>query len=403
VSSRIIQVGLLASYLRELVETDDLLQDVWVEGEVSSFSVPASGHAYFAIKDETAAVDCVMWKQTRLRQSFQPRVGDKIVVHGGATVYERNTRFQVKADVLYPAGAGILQLQLEQLKQRLDAEGLFDPSRKRPLPLFPTRIGVVTSSTGAVWQDIQRVLARRYPLAELVLSPAVVQGDRAPGSVVSALQRLFSESVGVIIVARGGGSAEDLWAFNDERIARAIFGSPVPVISAIGHETDTSLADMVADVRAATPSVAAEMAGPDIAGLAALVEELKARSAEAAIDTADAHRRELAQLQHRLALASPAATLALMRSSLETERLRLRLAARHALERRAQAVDGMSAVLRALDPALILQRGYAFITDAATGSTVRSAGILAAGDVIRAAFADGSVDATVRDPATNSS
>jgi len=401
VSSRIIQVGLLASYLRELVETDELLQDVWIEGEVSSFSVPASGHAYFAIKDESAAVDCVMWKQTRLRQSFQPRVGDKIVVHGGATVYERNTRFQVKADVMYPAGAGILQLQLEQLKQRLEAEGLFDPSRKRPLPLFPDRIGVVTSATGAVWHDIQRVLARRYPLAELVLSPAAVQGDRAPDSVVAALHRLYPEAVDVIIVARGGGSAEDLWAFNDERIARAIFGSPVPVISAIGHETDTSLADLVADVRAATPSVAAEMAGPDIAGLALLVEDLRSQAAAAAIDTARAFQREVGHLQHRLALASPAATLALMRATLDSERQRLLAAAGHAIERRSQSVTAMAAVLHALDPGLLLQRGYAFITSTATGSPVRSAGMLATGDSFRAAFADGTVEATVRERTTS--
>lgn len=167
-SSQILQVGLLASYLRELLETNAFLQDLWVEGELSGYTVPGSGHAYFTIKDEFAAVDCVMWKPMRLRQSFKPRVGDKVVVHGAATVYERNSRFQIKADVIYPAGVGILQLQLEQLKQRLDTEGLFDPTRKRPLPAFPRRIGVVTSVTGAVWHDIQHVLRRRYPLVELV-------------------------------------------------------------------------------------------------------------------------------------------------------------------------------------------------------------------------------------------
>lgn len=396
-SSRIIQVGLLAAYLRELVETDELMQDVWIEGEVSSYSLPASGHAYFALKDESAAVDCVMWKATRLRQSYQPKVGDKIVVHGGATVYERTTRFQVKADVVYPAGAGILQLQLEQLKQRLAAEGLFDPSRKRPLPALPTRIGVVTSATGAVWHDIQRVLQRRYPLAELVLSSAIVQGERAPDSVVAALQRLQSEPIDVIIVARGGGSAEDLWAFNDERIAHAIFASPVPVISAIGHETDTSVADLVADVRAATPSVAAEMVAPDIAGVAALVDELRERAAQAALLAADGRQRGLVHLQHRLSLASPAAQLATMRATLDGERSRLRMATRHALVRFRQDVDCLSAVLHAIDPASLLRRGYAHVALDATGEPVQAAGMLAAGDRIRATFADTSVRATVND------
>jgi exodeoxyribonuclease VII large subunit len=395
VSSRIIQVGLLATYLRELVESDELLQDVWIEGEVSSYTLAASGHAYFAIKDELAAIDCVMWKQTRVRQSFQPRVGDKIVVHGGATVYERNTRFQVKADVVYPAGAGILQLQLEQLKQRLEAEGLFDPSRKRALPLFPTRIGVVTSSTGAVWHDIQRVLGRRYPLAELILSPAVVQGERAPDAVVTALRRLDGQDVDVIIVARGGGSAEDLWAFNDERIARAIFASPVPVVSAIGHETDTSLADLVADVRAATPSVAAELVAPDLAMIALYVDEARERANQLAQDVVDARQRELATLQHRLALASPAANLAAMRATVLHEQRRLRASVARALERRSLALNGLAAVLHALDPASLFLRGYTHVASERTGEPVRAAAMLAVGDAIRAVFEDGSVSARV--------
>lgn len=394
-SSRIIKVGLLAAYLRELVETDEVLQDVWVEGEVSSFTVAGSGHAYFSIKDESAAIDCVMWKQTRQRQSFQPRVGEMVVAHGGATIYEKNTRFQIRTDVIYPAGAGILQLQLEQLTQKLEAEGLFDPSRKRPLPQFPNRIGVVTSPTGAVWHDIQHVLQRRYPLVELILASAVVQGDRAPDSVVSAIQRLQTEDVDVIVIARGGGSAEDLWAFNDERIARAIFASGIVVVSAIGHETDTSVADLVADVRAPTPSAAAEMLVPDVATLAILVDDLRSRALGAALDAVASGAQEVANFQHRLALGSPRAQLDSTRVSLHAERLRLGSATRHHVERRGLQLDRARALLHALDPSSLLNRGYAHISRDSTGEPVRAAATLSTGDSIRATFADGAARAAV--------
>ncbi len=396
-SSRIIKVGLLAAYLRELVETDDVMQDVWVEGEVSSFTVAGSGHAYFAIKDESATVDCVMWKQTRSRQSFQPRVGEMVVAHGGATIYERNTRFQIRTDVIYPAGAGILQLQLEQLTQKLEAEGLFDPTRKRPLPEFPRRIGVVTSETGAVWQDIQHVLRRRYPLVELVLAPAVMQGDRAPETVVAAIHQLQTAEVDVIIVARGGGSAEDLWAFNDERIARAIFASAVVTVSAIGHETDTTLADLVADLRAPTPSAAAEMVAPDIASLAILIEEWRWRALAAALGSIDLRNREVANAQHRLALLSPRAQLEAMSVALDAERRRLGAAVSHQLEGSRSDLELSRSLLHALDPASLMKRGYAHVSLDGTGARIRSSAGLKPGDRIRATFADGFAEATVDD------
>lgn len=271
-SSRILGISLLTSYLREVIETDELLQDVWLEGEVSNFTVAASGHAYFTLKDSQAVIDGVMWKATRARQAYAPKVGDQIVAHGSVTIYDRTSKYQLKADVVQPAGVGILQLQLEQLRQRLEAEGLFDPSRKRALPLFPRRIGVVTSATGAVWHDIQHVIARRYPLAELILSPAAVQGAAAAASMIEALAAINdSGNVDLIILARGGGSIEDLWSFNDEQLIRAIFSSRSPVVSAVGHETDITLADYVADLRAPTPSAAAEMVVPDIRELEALV------------------------------------------------------------------------------------------------------------------------------------
>jgi len=337
-----------------------------------------------------------------MRQSFQPRVGDKVVVHGGATVYEKNTRFQIKADVVYPAGAGILQLQLEQLKQRLSEEGLFDPSRKRPLPPFPKRIGVVTSATGAVWHDIQHVLQRRYPMTELVLAPAVMQGESAPESVVAALQRLQMDDMDVIIIARGGGSADDLWAFNDERIARAVFASRVVVVSAIGHETDTMVIDLVADVRAPTPSAAAEMVTPDIAALGSLIGDLRTRAYELASATLNRRQRETIDLQHRLGLMSPRAQLVAMRASLAMETTRMRSATSRMLERCTSDVSSNVAVLQALDPSSLLQRGYAHIAIESSGEPVSMAAMLNRGDKLRATFADGSIRATVEDVSTSS-
>ncbi len=394
-SSRIIQVGSLASYLKDLIDSDEVLQDMWVEGEVSSFTVAASGHAYFAIKDDQSAIDCVMWKTARARQSFQPRVGDKIVVHGAATVYERTTRLQIRADVLYPAGAGILQLQLEQLRQKLEAEGLFDESRKRPLPQLPRRIGVVTSPTGAVWHDIQRVLRRRYPLAELVLAPAVVQGDTAGGTVVAALALLQEHEVDVIIVARGGGSAEDLWAFNDERIVRAVFASTIPVVSAIGHETDTTLIDYVADLRAPTPSVAAEMVAPDLSNFSQYLDELVDQMHVSANRAVQRRADALAHLQFRLGLVSPASQLVAMRSALDAEQERLRTAVARSIERRQATIAQHVALIHALDPASLLQRGYAWVSHDATGESVRSASGLQPGQAIDLTWADGSARTTV--------
>lgn len=385
----IVPVSSLATYLKDLVESDEVLADMWIEGEVSSFSVPASGHGYFTIKDDRSSIDCVIWKQQRVRQSFQPRVGDKIVVHGGTTVYERTSRLQIRADVLYPAGAGIQQLQLEQLRQRLEAEGIFDIDRKRPLPLFPERIGVVTSSTGSVWHDILRVLERRYPLAEVVLSPASVQGETAPESVVEALARLLVHGVDVIIMARGGGSAEDLWAFNDERIVRAIFASPVPVISAIGHETDTTLSDYVADMRAPTPSVAAEIVSPDLGTIDLALTDIRGQLQTTAVRSLQRRREALAVLQFKLATLSPANQLVTMASALERERERLDRATVRALDKRKQMIERQALVLQALDPAALLRRGYAWVSEFASDQPVRSVGVLTGGDTLRLTFGDG--------------
>src|SRR5215210_2357791 len=274
----ILTVSQLNAYLREALDADEILQDLWVEGEISNLSRPASGHWYFTLKEGDAQIRAACWKSYVARIPTLPTNGDAVLAHGRVSFYEAGGQLQLYVDMIRPAGVGLLHARFEELKARLDAEGLFDPSRKRELPPLPRRIGLVTSPSGAALRDILNVLGRRYPLAEVLLSGCQVQGDGAAETIVEALFALYDQDVDVIIVARGGGSIEDLWAFNEEIVARAVFASPVPIISGVGHETDTTIIDYVADLRAPTPSAAAELAAPDIgvlAGdLAALAEQL---------------------------------------------------------------------------------------------------------------------------------
>ncbi|NLG48687.1 MAG: exodeoxyribonuclease VII large subunit, partial [Chloroflexi bacterium] len=251
-------------YIKTLLDTDDELADLWIEGELSNFSRASSGHCYFTLKDGDCELRCVMWRGQASRLIWQPRQGDWVEAHGYVSVYERGGTYQFYADVIERGGVGLRWREFEELKQRLQAEGLFDEERKRELPFWPRRIGVVTSPTGAALQDILNVLSARYPLVEVVLSPSMVQGTQAPESLVQALERLNTfDDIDVILLARGGGSLEDLWAFNDERVVRAIAASRIPVVSGVGHEVDFTIADFVADLRAPTPSAAAAAVVPD--------------------------------------------------------------------------------------------------------------------------------------------
>ncbi|MBE0689715.1 MAG: exodeoxyribonuclease VII large subunit, partial [Anaerolineae bacterium] len=268
-------VAELTAYIRQLFDNDGRMQDVWVEGEVSNMTRAASGHLYFTLKDSRAQLKCVMWRSSAERQSYLPQHGDAIAVHGAISVYEQNGLYQLYADRIRPTGVGDLYLQFEQLKAKLEAEGLFDPLRKRPIPEYPHVIGIVTSADAAAFQDMQNVLRRRYPLARVILSPTLVQGVEAPAQIVKALDRLNEHTdCDVILLCRGGGSIEDLWAFNDEGVARAVAASRIPVISGVGHETDFTISDFAADLRAPTPSAAAELATPDSAELRATLAEL---------------------------------------------------------------------------------------------------------------------------------
>ncbi|HMQ29712.1 MAG TPA: exodeoxyribonuclease VII large subunit, partial [Chloroflexaceae bacterium] len=273
----------VTGYLRELLEAHPLLGDLWVQGELSEFKRHASsGHCYFNLKDEGALLRGVMWKSAAARLGALPRSGDLVLVHGRLGFYEPRGDLQIYVDALPPAGVGLLHARFEELKARLEAEGLFQPERKRPLPPLPRRIALVTAPGGAALQDMLTILARRCPLVEVLISPCLVQGDRAPDSIVEALYRAYEAGPDLVILARGGGSLEDLWAFNDEAVARAVFASPVPLVSGVGHETDTTIVDYVADLRAPTPSAAAELAVPEIAQLYALVADARARLADTA-------------------------------------------------------------------------------------------------------------------------
>ena len=288
-------------YLRELFESDEIVRDVWVQGEVANLSRPASGHIYFTLKDQSSALKSVIWKTTAMRLPLTLQSGMAVEAHGSVSVYERDGQYQLYVDAVRLTGEGALYQEFTRLKARLEAEGLFDPERKRPIPERPARLGIATSATGAALQDILNTLKRRYPLVEAILAPCAVQGEEAPAQVVAALRALNAEpGVEVILLARGGGSLEDLWTFNDEMVVRAIANSRAPVITGIGHEIDFTLSDFAADLRAPTPTAAAELAVPDALELRDQIVSLYARLGYALQNVTGVERGRLVDEMNRL-------------------------------------------------------------------------------------------------------
>lgn len=391
-----ITVSQLTLYLRELLESDPVLMDVWVEGEISNLSRPSSGHIYFTLKDATAALRCVIWRTTAVRLRVDLQNGLAVAAHGKISLYERDGTYQLYIDQLRPAGEGWLYQEFMRLKARLEEEGLFDPERKRPLPEWPARIGIVTSPTGAALQDMLNTLRRRFPLAEVILAPCPVQGDEAPPEIVRALERLnaLSPAPDVILLARGGGSLEDLWAFNDERVVRAVAASAVPVITGVGHETDFTLSDFAADQRAPTPTAAAEMATPDIADLRAWLRGLTDRLQAAELGLASGCRGDLAYLQARLEQASPQRRIQNDRQRLDELELRMGRALAGRLALQSALLKGLGHRLEALNPQAVLQRGFAIVRDE-TGRVVRSPAQLTAGQAVDVRLAQGGFTARV--------
>jgi exodeoxyribonuclease VII large subunit len=362
----------LTRYLRDVLESDELLQDVWVQGEISNFSRPASGHLYFTLKDKGASLRCVMWRNNAARIAAMPRDGDAVEAHGAISIYEVGGQYQLYADLIRPAGEGALYQEFLRLKARLEAEGLFDVERKRPIPEWPRRLGIVTSPTGAALRDMLNTLQRRFPLLEVTLAPTPVQGDEAPSGIVAALQALNQTiQPDIILLARGGGSIEDLWAFNDERVARAIAASAAPVICGVGHETDFTIADFVADLRAPTPTAAAELATPDQLELRDALQELSERLERSIQTNLSTERWTFSALKGRLVQQSPRWRLQTGRQRLDELTRRTYSGLTHTQQLQQAHLSGLRQRLAALSPQGVLQRGYAIVT-AASGQIIHS-------------------------------
>jgi exodeoxyribonuclease VII large subunit len=353
----------LTRYLKDLIESDHNLVDIWVQGEVSNFSRPRSGHLYFTIKDGNASLRCVMWRNAAARLTYLPRDGDAVEVHGGVSVYEAGGQYQLYADQIRAIGEGALYQEFLRLKAKLEAEGLFDEARKRPIPAYPKRIGIVTSPTGAALRDILNTLRRRYPLVDVILAPTAVQGVDAPDGIVRGLQALNRTArPDVILVARGGGSIEDLWAFNEEIVARAIVASDVPVISGVGHQTDFTIADFVADLRAPTPTAAAELATPDRSELKIMISELLQQLARAFLGISTRHRWSLGDLVSRLTRFSPLTRIQRDRQRMDELGYRSSNALENYLRLQRTQLAGLIQGLNGLNPQSILGRGYAVVS-----------------------------------------
>ena len=373
-------VGELSAYVRQMFDLDYRLRDIDVSGEISNFTRAASGHLYFTLKDSAAQLKCVMWRSQAERLRFRPAEGDAVIAHGRVSVYEVGGVYQLYADYLQPAGRGDLAAAFERLKDKLAAEGLFDADHKRPIPGFARKIGIVTSADAAALRDILNVLQRRNPLVSVLIAPTLVQGEQAPAQIVRALRRLDArDDIDLILVARGGGSIEDLWAFNDERVARAVYEARHPIISGVGHETDFTITDFVADLRAPTPSAAAELAVPDLAGVRPALAQMDAALAAVLLDDLAARRAAVRSFVQLLALLSP-------RRLLDSDR---------------QQVDGLAgrlaiagAGLSAVSPLATLARGFAIVRDA-DGRLIRAVGEARPGATITIQVSDGTFGAQV--------
>jgi len=344
--------------IRELLEGSSLLQNLWLSGEISNFKAHSSGHCYFTLKDSRANLKAVMWRSRAALLKFRPQDGMKVLVKGSIGVYERDGVYQFYVDAIEPDGLGALYQAYEELKGRLEQEGLFRTERKRPLPVFPRTVAVITSPTGAAVRDILTVLQRRYPIANVLLFPVAVQGPEAAPTLVSALQSVCDQDVDVVIIGRGGGSIEDLWAFNEEAVARAIAQCSCPVVSAVGHETDFTIADFVADLRAPTPSAAAELVVPDIRAVRQRIEELKLAMDRHLERKLNLLRQHSDHLGIRLSACSPRNQLKLLREQSKSLNRRLSMSISLYLAKSRGSLAGYAASLDALSPLKVLARGY---------------------------------------------
>jgi exodeoxyribonuclease VII large subunit len=392
-------VSSLTRYIRDLLESDASLQDVWVQGEISNLSRPASGHVYFTLKDAQASLRAVMWRAGAARLNVGLQDGLAVAVHGKVGVYEASGQYQLYADTIRPVGEGALYQEFLRLKAVLDEEGLFDAEHKRPIPEFCSRIGIVTSATGAALRDILDTLGRRLPMLEVILAASPVQGDNAPVRLVQAIAALngLKEPPDVILLARGGGSIEDLWAFNDERVVRAVVASKVPIICGVGHETDFTLADFAADLRAPTPTAAAELATQiTVSQLQDNLRALGLQLSHSMLTMLAEQRDILSDASNDLRFYSPARRIQSDRQRLDELARRSEAAATHYLALEASALDGLQKRLDALSPMQVLARGYAVVRRRNDGAAVHKVSQARDGLLVR--VSDGEFEAQVVKP-----
>ena len=392
---QVLSITQINEYIRGRMDEDRLLNQLAVRGEISNYKMYPSGHHYFTLKDENAALKCVMFKTSAARLRFRPENGMKVIAMGRITVYPRDGAFQLYCSAMTVDGVGDLYAAFEQLKAKLAAQGLFAPEHKKPLPPFPGTIGIITSSAGAAIHDMLRILNKRYPLTQVRLLPVRVQGAEAPGEIAAAIRYAnYHHLADLLIVGRGGGSIEDLWAFNDERVAYAIYESQIPIISAVGHEPDVTISDYVADLRAATPSNAAELAVPDQAALLQNMDSAASAMAGALARQLRSARQRLNTLSVSPALSSPTGYLEQRHKNLDHLKSRLAAAQLQQVQRKKQRFIACTAKLDAMSPLKVLTRGYSIVNNN-DGTILRSVSQTAPGKKIRVTLSDGRVDAVV--------
>ena len=393
----VLSITQLNEYIRGKMDTDPLLNQVAVRGEISNYKLYPSGHHYFTLKDEASALRCVLFKGNAARLLFRPENGMKILAMGRVSVFPRDGAYQLYCTALAMDGVGDLYAAFEQMKKKLEAQGLFDPSHKKPIPRYPGTIGIVTSSAGAAIHDMLRILGKRYPLTRVRLFPVRVQGAGASQEIAAAIRYAnYYHLADVLIVGRGGGSMEDLWAFNEEPVAYAIYESEIPVISAVGHEPDVTISDFVADLRAATPSNAAELAVPDQDGLRQSLDQMTSAIAGNLSRQLKAARQHLNALACASVLQDPGAYIAQQRKNTEFLKNRLAAAQNQSVAQKRQRYIAAVSKLDAMSPLKVLTRGYS-VTQTESGEIVRSAGQVKAGDRVRIRVSDGSMTAEILD------
>ena len=398
---QVMTITALNEYIRGKMDADALLNAVAVKGEISNYKLYPSGHHYFTLKDENSALKCVMFKGNALRLRFRPENGMKIIAMGKVSVFPRDGAYQLYCTAMALDGIGDLYAAFEQLKKKLQAQGLFDPAHKKPIPKFPGTIGIITSSAGAAVHDMLRILNKRYPLAKVRLLPVRVQGVEAPGEIAAAIRYAnYHRLADLLIVGRGGGSIEDLWAFNEEVVAHAIYDSEIPVISAVGHEPDVTISDFVADLRAATPSNAAELAVPDRDALSQTLDSISNAMANALSRQIRGYRQHLDVLSQSPALKSPTGYLEQKQRQLELMKNRLIAAENQNIARNTQRYIALTAKLDAMSPLKVLTRGYSMAQND-RGEVVRSVSQMELGERIGISFSDGKVYATVMEKKEN--